>query len=137
MLDNAIFGSISLPDWFVLDDVSDFELSSNTGTIFTAILFFVVTGIIVPLIEELYYRKLLQEHLSSNKTYAYLIGGTLFAISHAYTFYTFFTVLALGILLAFVYYKWNSVKLNITLHLTSNVLTKTIIVLSVIQAVVE
>lgn len=84
----------------------------------------VCLGIIIPVSEEMMFRGLLFKRLREGKTFvkAALWSSVLFSLMHGTTAQFFYT-LALGMLLAYVYEKYDTVRAPIVLHITSNLLS--------------
>lgn len=81
-------------------------------------------GIIIPVSEEMMFRGLLFKRLREGKTFvkAALWSSVLFSLMHGTTAQFFYT-LALGMLLSYVYEKYDTVRAPIVLHITSNMLS--------------
>ena len=109
---NTMFGSIigEVPE-NSLDTVAD------ATPIWLQFIFFVI---LAPIFEEIFYRKLLYDRLSTfGELPAILICGVIFGLIHG-NFYQFFYAAAAGILFTFVYAKTGEILYTIGLHALLN-----------------
>jgi membrane protease YdiL (CAAX protease family) len=110
-----------LPSWFFLDEQTQYEPYARGILIVVFLIQLVVTGIILPWVEELYFRGYLLPRLSRFGPWAPLLGGLLFGLYHLWQLYAFPTVFLLGVVLSYVVWWKKDVRLSISLHVVANV----------------
>lgn len=94
--------------------VESMVLSSNT---WTTLLFAVIIG---PMVEELFFRKLLIDRLQRyGDKAAILISALMFGLFHG-NLYQFFYAFALGVIFAYVYARTHMLRYSIALHMVIN-----------------
>ena len=113
-----------LPAWLLLDEQSQYHAYDRNVlvTVFTFQL--ILTGVVLPLTEELYFRGYLLPRIERYGKYAPLIGGLLFGLYHCWQPFGFVSVFLLGTLLAYVLWWQQDIRLSIGLHITANVLAR-------------
>lgn len=78
-------------------------------------------GILAPILEEIFFRKLLIERLCVyGDLPAVLISGILFGLMHG-NFYQFFYAASLGIVMGYVYIRTGKLRYTIALHMSINI----------------
>ena len=120
LITRALFGW--LPDWVLLNDPNQYTPIDRAPLWITFILRLLITGLALPIVEELYFRGYLLPRISRFNFWAPLIGAILFALYHIWSPYEFITVLALGLLLSYLAWWKRNVYLTIILHLFANFL---------------
>ena len=123
-----------LPGWFFIDDASQYEAYGRQILIIVFTLHLVITGIILPWVEELYFRGYLLPRLSRFGRWTPLIGGLLFGLYHVWQLYGFVGVFLLGTGLCFVVWWKKDIRLAISLHVFANALMRIFLLLSVIAS---
>lgn len=96
----------------------------------TKLISIINTVIFVPILEELFFRKLIFKKLSdnlSNLILPLIISSILFAASHL-SLRNAIPTFAFGIISAFIYHKTNNISNSILLHIFSNLIWLTIII---------
>jgi membrane protease YdiL (CAAX protease family) len=134
--DQELLKHLHLPEWFVFDGLEDFTSSNKAISYITVFLFLVITAFIVPIIEEIYFRGYLLQHMPIQSIYGAILNAFLFTIYHTYSFYSFFGIFGSSLVLAIAYWKYGNIKLVLSLHVTSNILTKSSIAFMVLRALV-
>ncbi len=87
-------------------------------------IYFYIKGIVIgPILEELFYRKMILSKLMENHTavFSIFISSILFSLGHL-DFQNFIQLFFIGLIYGFVYYKSNSVLSSILLHSLVNFL---------------
>jgi membrane protease YdiL (CAAX protease family) len=86
----------------------------------------IVTGIVLPWVEELYFRGFLLPRISRFKSFAPLLGGVLFGLYHIWQLYDFPTVFLLGTALSYIVWWQKDLRLSIGLHILANTFSRLI-----------
>lgn len=113
-----------LPDWLFLDEQGQYEAYSRGILITVFTLQLVLTGVVLPWVEELYFRGYLLPRISRYEKWAPLLGGALFGLYHVWQLYGFVTVFLLGTALAYIVWWKKDIRLSISLHLVANVVAR-------------
>jgi membrane protease YdiL (CAAX protease family) len=113
-----------LPDWLFLEEQTQYEAYSKGILVAVFVLQLVLTGIVLPWVEELYFRGYLLPRISRYDKWAPLLGGVLFGLYHVWQLYGFVTVFLLGTALGYVVWWKKDLRLSISLHLVANVVTR-------------
>lgn len=109
-----------IPDWFVL---SINPVEYDKGQLLIAFIFsLVVTGIIVPIVEELYFRGFLLPRMEWLGKAAPILNACLFAIYHFWSPWQTITRIIALIPLCYVAYKTRNIKITIIIHCLLNIL---------------
>lgn len=114
----------NLPAWFFLEEQGQYENYSRNILLVVFSLQLVLTGIVLPWIEELYFRGYLLPRISRYDIWAPLIGGLFFGIYHVWQWYSLLTVFLLGVALGYVVWWKKDIRLSIGLHVFANTLTR-------------
>lgn len=117
-LKGSIFSS--LPEWIDLEEQSQYEAYSKNILLVVFTLQLVVTGIILPWVEELYFRGYLMPRISRYGNWTPLLGGLLFGLYHSWQLFGFVTVFLLGAALGYVVWWKKDIRLSISLHVFAN-----------------
>lgn len=121
-----------LPEWFFFDDVAQYDGYSKNILIIVFTLQLVITGVILPWVEELYFRGYLLPRISRYKGWAPIIGGLLFGLYHGWQLYGWVGVSLLGIGLGYVVWWKKDIRLGISLHVFANAIVRLVLLISVI-----
>jgi len=113
-----------LPDWIFLEEQSQYEVYSQSvlAVIFTLQL--VLTGVVLPWTEELYFRGYLLPRISHYGVWAPVLGGLFFGLYHIWMLHSFLTVFFLGVALGFVVWWKRDIRLSISLHVFANAVVR-------------
>lgn len=111
-----------LPNWIFLDEQTQYETYAKNILVVVFTLQLVLTGIILPWVEELYFRGYLMPRISRYGKWAPLLGGFLFGLYHVWQLYGFLTVFLLGTALGYVVWWKKDIRLSIGLHVVANTL---------------
>jgi len=109
-----------LPKWMFLEEQSQYLAYAEGALVVTFTFQLVVTGIILPWIEELYFRGYLLPRISRYGVWSPLIGGLFFGLYHAWQLFGFLTVFLLGTILGYIVLWKRDVRLSIGLHVVAN-----------------
>ena len=80
----------------------------------------VVTGVVLPWAEELYFRGYLLPRLSRYRAWAPLLGGLFFGLYHVWQLFGFPTLFLLGAVLGYVAWWTRDIRISIALHVFAN-----------------
>ena len=113
-----------LPQWFFLQEQTQYEAYAKNilVIVFTAQL--IVTGIVLPWVEELYFRGFLLPRISRFNNLAPLFGGMMFGLYHIWQLFDFPIVFLLGAALSFLVWWQKDLRLSIRLHIVANVFSR-------------
>ena len=128
LLSGSIFGG--LPDWIFLEDQAQYEVYGKGMLVGVFSIQLVLTGIILPWIEELYFRGYLMPRMSQSGVVAPILGGLFFGLYHAWQLYGFATVALLGIALSLVVWWKKDLRLSIYLHVIANLFSRVVFLLA-------
>jgi membrane protease YdiL (CAAX protease family) len=121
-----------LPGWFFMDDATVYEGYGKSVLVVVFTLHLVVTGIILPWVEELYFRGYLMPRISRYGGWAPLIGALFFGLYHIWQLFGFFTVFVLGAGLGYVVWWKKDMRLSIGLHVTANALVRVLLLMRIL-----
>jgi len=121
-LTESIFAG--LPDWVFLEEQTQYESYAKNVLVTVFVLQLIVTGIILPWVEELYFRGYLMPRISRYKKWSPLLGGFAFGLYHTWQLYGFPTVFLLGAALGYVVWWKKDIRLSIGLHVFANTLSR-------------
>lgn len=102
-----------LPNWIVMEEPTQYEAYSKNVLLLTFTLQLIVTGVLLPWVEEIYFRGFLLPRISRFGKYAPLLGGILFSLYHVWQLHGFVTVLVLGVILSYVVWWKRDLRLSI------------------------
>ena len=111
-----------LPAWIFLEEQTQYETYSKNILVLIFTLQLVLTGIILPWVEELYFRGYLMPRISRYETWTPLLGGLFFGLYHIWQLYSFPTVFLLGAALGYIVWWNKDIRLSIGLHVFANAL---------------
>ena len=109
-----------LPEWMFLEEQSQYLAYAKNVLVITFAFQLVLTGIVLPWIEELYFRGYLLPRISRYKWWAPVIGGLFFGLYHMWQPFGFLTVFVLGIALGCIVMWKRDIRLSIGLHVFTN-----------------
>jgi membrane protease YdiL (CAAX protease family) len=116
----ALFGW--LPDWFVtplpVDRIGEYSSAAWIGTL---IAFFVVNGVVGPVVEELYFRGYLLPRMRYLGRWAPLINVTLFSLYHFWSPWQLLSRIAGFGPTVYAVHRQRSVRLGMVVHCTLNI----------------
>ncbi|MFC1879431.1 lysostaphin resistance A-like protein [Chloroflexota bacterium] len=110
-----------LPDWIFLEEQTQYEAYAKNILVVVFTLQLVITGIVLPWVEELYFRGYLMPRISRYGKWAPLLGGLFFGLYHFWQLYGFPTVFLMGVALGYVVWWKRDIRLSISLHIFANV----------------
>ena len=113
-----------LPAWMFLEEQSQYEEYSQSVLVVIFTLQLVLTGVVLPWTEELYFRGYLLPRISHYGIWAPVLGGFFFGLYHVWTLYSFLTVFLLGVALGFVVWWKRDIRLSISLHVFANTVVR-------------
>jgi membrane protease YdiL (CAAX protease family) len=111
-----------LPYWIFLEEQTQYEAFAKNILVVVFTLQLVLTGIILPWVEELYFRGYLMPRISRYGKWAPLLGGLFFGLYHIWQLYGFPTVFLLGVAIGYVVWWKKDIRLSISLHVFANTL---------------
>jgi len=109
-----------LPGWMFFDEQSQYQAYARNALVTVFAFQLVLTGIILPWTEELYFRGYLLPRITRYGKWAPLIGGLLFGLYHTWQPFGFINVFLLGILLGYIVWWQRDIRLSIGLHIFAN-----------------
>ena len=109
-----------LPQWIFFEEQTQYEEYAKGVLLVLFTLQLVVTGILLPWVEELYFRGYLLPRISRYGRWAPILGGLGFGLYHVWQLYGFVTVLMLGAALGYLGWWKRDVRLSIRLHVFAN-----------------
>ena len=109
-----------LPKWMFLEEQSQYLAYAKNVLVITFAFQLVLTGIVLPWIEELYFRGYLLPRISRYEGWAPVIGGLFFGLYHCWQLFGFLTVFVLGTALSYIVMWKQDIRLSIGLHVFAN-----------------
>lgn len=107
-----------IPSWY--NFVQDLSLFSKNYIIIAILVSFFIMTLIVPIIEELYFRGFLLARMKWMGKYSVLFNVILFSVYHFYSPWLIITRIAAMLPLYYFVYKKDSLKLGIVVHCLAN-----------------
>jgi len=123
-----------LPKWFFLDDAAQYEGYAKNILILVFTLQLLITGIVLPWMEELYFRGYLMPRISRYEKWTPLIGGFFFGLYHVWQLFGFVGVFLLGAGLSYVVWWKKDIRLSIGLHIFANALVRVFLLLGALAS---
>jgi membrane protease YdiL (CAAX protease family) len=123
-----------LPKWFFFDDAAQYEGYAKNILVVVFTLQLLITGIILPWVEELYFRGYLMPRISRYEKWAPLIGGFFFGLYHVWQLFGFVGVFLLGAGLGYVVWWKKDIRLSISLHVFANAFIRVFLLLGVLAS---
>ena len=117
-LEDRLFSG--LPKWMFLEEQSQYLAYAKNILVTTFVFQLVLTGIVLPWIEELYFRGYLLPRISRYKWWTPIIGGLFFGLYHSWQPFGFLTVFVLGAALSYIVMWKRDIRLSIGLHVFAN-----------------
>ena len=112
------------PQWIFLDEQTQYQAYAKNVLVVTFLFQLVLTGIVLPWTEELYFRGYLLPRISRYGISAPFIGGLLFGLYHSWQLFGFISVFLLGTLLGYVVWWKHDIRLSISLHIVANIFSR-------------
>jgi membrane protease YdiL (CAAX protease family) len=109
-----------LPKWMFLEEQCQYLAYAKNVLVITFTFQLVLTGIVLPWVEELYFRGYLLPRISRYGSWAPLIGGLFFGLYHSWQPFSFLTVFLLGTALGYIVIWKRDIRLSISLHVFAN-----------------
>jgi len=121
-----------MPEWIFLDEVTQYEGYAKNALVPVFTLHLLITGIILPWVEELYFRGYLMPRISRYEIWTPLIGGLFFGLYHVWQLFGFVGVSLLGAGLGYVVWWVKDIRLSISLHVFANALVRVFLLMSIL-----
>ena len=118
LLTKSVFSG--LPEWIFLEEQAQYEAYTKNILVVVFTLQLVITGIVLPWVEELYFRGYLMPRISRYGKWAPLLGGLFFGLYHVWQLYGFPTVFLIGVALGYVVWWKKDIRLSIGMHVFVN-----------------
>ena len=109
-----------MPKWMFLEEQSQYLAYAKNVLVITFTFQLVLTGIVLPWVEELYFRGYLLPRISRYGSWTPLIGGLFFGLYHSWQLFGFLTVFLLGTALSYIVMWKRDIRLGISLHVFAN-----------------
>ena len=122
-----------LPDWIFLEEQTQYEAYTKSVLVVIFSLQLLITGIILPWVEELYFRGYLLPRISRFGIWAPLLGGLFFALYHVWQLFGFVTVFLLGAALGYIVWWKKDIRLSISLHVFANALVRVFLLVGILM----
>lgn len=122
-----------LPNWIFIDNAAQYEAYTKNILVFVFTLHLLITGIILPWVEELYFRGYLMPRISRYGRWAPLIGAAFFGLYHVWQLFGFFGVFLLGAGLGYVVWWKKDIRLSISLHIVANAVARILILVEILK----
>jgi len=121
-LSNALAGSAFswLPDWMFLEEQTQYQAYARNTLVVTFALQLVLTGVVLPGVEERCLRGYLLPRLSRYGRWAPFLGGLFFGLYHVWQLFSFPTLFLLGTALGAVVWWKRDIRISIGLHVLAN-----------------
>jgi len=113
-----------LPQWIFLDEQTQYQGYTKSVLVVTFLFQLVLTGLVLPWTEELYFRGFLLPRITRYGKWAPLIGGLLFGLYHSWQPFGFVSVFLLGTVLGYVVWWKRDIRLSTGLHIVANVFSR-------------
>ena len=121
-----------LPRWIFMGDSTLYEGYAKNALVLVFMLHLLITGIILPWVEELYFRGYLMPRISRYEKWAPLIGAFFFGLYHVWQLFDFVGVFLMGAGLGYVVWWKKDIRLSISLHLFANALVRVFLLMSIL-----
>jgi len=110
----------ALPKWMFLEEQSQYLAYAKNILVITFAFQLVLTGLVLPWIEELYFRGYLLPRISRYKWWTPVVTGVFFGLYHSWQPFGFLTVFVLGTALSYIVMWKQDIRLSIGLHVFAN-----------------
>ncbi|HWA35434.1 MAG TPA: CPBP family intramembrane glutamic endopeptidase [Cyclobacteriaceae bacterium] len=107
-----------LPEWYFFD--GNFNRFSQKALLVTAIARVVVDGLLLPVVEELYFRGYLLPRMPETSFSQPLLASVLFTIYHFWQPWNYVSLFAASLVLVFSVWKFKNLYLSIAIHVLAN-----------------
>jgi membrane protease YdiL (CAAX protease family) len=121
-----------LPDWIFLEEPMQYEAYAKNILVVVFTLQLVLTGIILPWVEELYFRGYLMPRISRYGRWTPLLGGSFFGLYHVWQLFGFVTVFILGMALGYLVWWKKDIRLSISMHVFANAFGRLMFLMAVL-----
>jgi membrane protease YdiL (CAAX protease family) len=111
-----------LPKWIFLEEQTQYEAYAKNILVVVFTLQLIITGVVLPWVEELYFRGYLLPRITRYGRWAPLLGGLFFGLYHVWQMYGFPTVFLLGVAFGYVVWWKKDIRLSISMHVFANAL---------------
>ena len=119
-----------LPKWIFLDGQSQYMAFTKNVLVTTFAFHLVLTGLVLPWIEELYFRGYLLPRISRFNWWAPVISGLFFGLYHSWQPFGFLTVFLLGAILSTIVMWKRDIRLSIGLHVCANAFARLVFLMA-------
>lgn len=109
-----------IPSWYVLSD--NFSPYNKTQLLIALFFMVFVTGLALPIVEELYFRGFLLPRMEWMGIYAPILNAALFSLYHFWSPWQFIVRVVALIPFCYVSYKTKSIKIPIIVHCLLNIM---------------
>ena len=125
-INNALTTTVfaSLPQWLFLENPSQYEVYPKNVLLITFGVQLILTGIILPWVEELYFRGFLLSRLTPFGKLAPLLSGLFFGLYHLWQPHGFLTVFLIGTALGYVVWRTKDIRIAVGLHIFANFIAR-------------
>jgi len=106
-----------LPEWFTVQDLEGY---SETNIKITLVLNLLLNGLLMPVIEELYFRGYLLPRMTIFGKYAFVINALLFSFYHFWQPYIYLTLILSLLPMNYVVWKKNDLRVAVLTHSLMN-----------------
>ena len=121
-----------VPGWIFHDDVTLYEGYAKNALVIVFLLHLLITGLILPWVEELYFRGYLMPRISRYERWAPLMGAIFFGLYHVWQLFDFVGVFLLGAGLGYVVWWKKDIRLSISLHIFANALVRVFLLIGIL-----
>jgi membrane protease YdiL (CAAX protease family) len=111
-----------LPKWIFLEEQTQYEAYAKNILVVVFTLQLIITGVVLPWVEELYFRGYLLPRITRYGRWAPLLGGLFFGLYHVWQMYGLPTVFLLGVAFGYVVWWKKDIRLSISMHVFANAL---------------
>jgi len=109
-----------LPSWYCYDE--EFKNYSKNALILTGVLRVFIDGMIIPYIEEIYFRGYLLPRIKTKGLLAPITASILFAIYHFWQPWNYISLFIISLILVFPAWYFKNYKISLYIHLTINLI---------------
>jgi uncharacterized protein len=111
-----------LPAWYNYFDPSQYKRFAHSALVTTAVARFLIDGLVLPVIEELYFRGYLLPRIPATGSLAVGINAGLFTLYHLWQPFNYLTIFIFALLLAYTVRRTQSVWVGISVHALLNLI---------------